>query len=482
MSIALSLFVDDAESAVAEATRLQALARWVELRLDRAPEMDFAALVEAMPLPVIAACPRLDEGGHFRGEEEARAARLQEAAAGGASFVDVPLGAPRPAELPRGTGVIHSWHEKPGENADLRVQLHRIESQLESGDVAKVVAYAEHHDDAMRSFPLYGTTRAPLVSFAMGPGGRATRAWAPVMGAPWTYASGAEATAPGQWTVEDLVALHPPGGATPRTSLFAVVGRPVGHSRSPLLWNLALRMTGFDAFYLAVEPRSFQRFLHAHRYAPFQGFSITSPYKADALAAADSADPRARDIGAANTLHRSASGWKAYNTDGPAAFDAIEAAGYRRGEPVAIVGAGGAARAVAFEARERGCPFQVVARDLAAARTLATPWGGSAASLDDWSPADAAAVLQATPVGSEAAPGNLLAGRVLAPGSHVLDMVYAPSRTALLAQAREQGAVAVPGYQMLVRQMVEQFALFTGQRVPVEPLLRTLEADLGVAA
>ncbi|TAH39977.1 MAG: type I 3-dehydroquinate dehydratase [Planctomycetota bacterium] len=479
MSLALSLHVAGAEQAVAAARQALGLARWLELRLDRAPALDFAALVRALPLPVIAACPRREEGGDFAGSLAERDARLCAAAQGGARFVDVPLGAPRPAALPAATGVIHSFHERPGERSDLRAQLHRIEARLEPGDVAKLVAHGGH-EDGMRALDLYGTTRAPLVAFAQGPGARASRAWAPVFGAPWTYASlpGA-ATAPGQWTLQELFALWPPGGPDAATSLYAVVGRPIAHSRSPLLWNTAFRLCGLNAFHLAVEVESFDRFLRQHRARPFQGFSITAPFKGDALRAADAADAAAAEIGAANTLQRTAGGWKAWNTDGPAALDALAAAGLAARARILVLGAGGAARAVLHEARRRGHPAHVAARRADAALDLAAQAGGaSAGALDQLRLDGFAALVQATPVGGDALPGNLLAGRLLPPGLLVLDMVYSPARTPLLAQALEQGARPVFGYDMLVRQMRAQFHLLTGREVPAEPLLAAVRADL----
>lgn len=480
MSLALSLFVQD-EAALHAALRAAAgLAQWLELRLDRAPRLDFETLVRGLPLPVIAACPRRDEGGHFEGSLAEREARLRAAAAGGARYLDLPLGAPLPADLPPAVRRIHSFHEDPQRRVDLREPLRRIEGLLQPGDVAKVVAWGHGHEDGMRALALYQETRAPLLAFAQGPGGRASRAWAPVLGAPWTYAClpGA-ATAPGQWTVQELFALWPPGGADARTGLFAVVGRPIAHSRSPLLWNTALRLCGLNAFHLAVEVERFEDFLRAHRASPFLGFSVTAPFKGDALRAADLADAAAARIGAANTLQRTEHGWKAWNTDGPAALDALEAAGLRPGARVLVLGAGGSARAVAHEASGRGHSVHVAARDARAAHGLAAELpGASAGGLEPLRLDGCGALVQATPVGGQACPGNLLAGRLLPPGMPVLDLVYAPPLTPLLAQAQEQGARPVFGYDMLVRQMRLQFQRLTGHEVPAAPLMAAVRADL----
>lgn len=491
MSIALSLFVKS-ENQTLEAVRSHAgFVQWIELRLDQAPPMDFCELVRQMPKPTIATCPLQSEGGFYSGSVQERNVRLLQAASGGARFVDVALAAKPPENLPAKTRIVHSWHEKPGEQADLRVQLHHLEGRLNPGDVAKVVAWAEDHSQAMRVASLYGTTRAPLVAFAQGPGGKASRAWAPTWGAPWTYASpirteAGQTTGVGQWKASELFTLFPPGGVRPTTSLYGVVGNPVTESRSPLLWNTAFRILGLDAFYVALPTDSFAGFLHAHRQTAVQGFSVTAPFKKAALESAQEVDPAARAIGAANTLQRVRTGWKAYNTDGDAALEAMAACGCPFPGEVLVLGAGGAARAAVYAALQRGCSVQVAARRLSAAQSLceqlqAYVQGGamiSARTIQEVQPQQFTAVVNATPVGSLHEPGNVLAGRLLPTGTYVLDMVYQPYPTALGSQVREQGAAWIPGHHMLLRQMLAQFRLFTGQDAPWDALLRALETDL----
>ena len=496
MTLCLSLLLRDPEETRRRMEAAQGLAGLVELRLDAAPDLDVEAFVRASPLPVIATCMRAADGGLWRGSEEERNARLRAAARGGARWVDLPLGAPDPGGLPSSTRILRSWHGRPGEAADLGEVLRRLEEGLRPGGAAKVVPWAEDPREAMAVLPLYGQARHPLVAFAMGPGGRASRAWSPVFGAPWVYTawSPEEATAPGQWTLRELFSLYPPGGPGPRTQLFAVVGRPVGHSRSPLLWNTAFRILGLDAFYLAVEPADFEGFLAAHSHPAFRGFSVTAPFKGAALAAADRASEAARAVGAANTLRRGPHGWEAFATDGPAALDALAGAGLEGGSPVLILGAGGAARCAAFEAVRRGHPVTVAARRPEQARELAAalaPALGPEAQLAardlaelrrEDALADFGGVIQATPLGSRAAPGDPLEGAVFRPGQAVLDMVYDPPETALLRRARAAGARTAGGGRMLLLQMLEQFRLATGLEAPREPLERALEADLAAAA
>jgi len=487
VSLALSLFVGDPREALERARAARGRAARVELRLDRAPALDFAALVRSMPLPVLAACPRRAEGGFFEGSAAERAGRLLAAAEGGADFLDLPLGAERPAGLPGAVRLVHSWHEAPGERADLEERLHRLEARCRPGDVVKVVAWAETYSESVRAFSLYGRTSAPLIAFAQGAGGRASRAFAVVFGAPWIYVRDDEpATAPGQWRLSELFALFPPGGAGPSTRLFGVAGNPIGHSRSPLLWNFAFRLCGIDAFYLALEPDRFGGFLEAHAHPAFQGFSVTAPFKRAALEAAGEADPAALRAGAANTLQRTAAGWKAFNTDGAAALDALQEAGLSLPGRVLVLGAGGAARGAASEALARGFAVHLASRRGAAAEELAAHLAGAggpaapaltAGDLSGFDPRKFAAVVNATPVGGDGVEGNLLAGRRLSCATVVLDMVYSPPLTPLLREAREQECRIVSGARMLVKQMRRQFRLFTGEDVPENSLARAMRAE-----
>ena len=488
MSFAVSLFVESAEQTARDAALAAAQgAGWIELRLDRAPELGFAAVVRAMPLPVIAACPLASENGHFAGGEGARRARLAAAAAGGAAFLDLPHpghGEDDPSwwsALPAGGWrAVRSWHEPRGARADLAAVHRALRAAARPGDVVKLVAWAEDEAESWRVNALAAHTAGPpQVVFAQGPGGRPSRLWTLASGAPWSYASlPGRPTAPGQWSAEEMAAAlggQPPAGAP----LYAVVGRPVAHSRSPLLWRAALRAAGLPGLYDRVEPPAdFAAFLAAHAPPSFRGFSVTAPFKAAALAAADEADESAARVGAANTLQRTARGWKAWNSDGPAALDALLAAGAPAGAPLLVLGAGGAAAAVAAEAVRRGQPVTLAARRPEAAAALADRLGARGAALGEVRAADFPCVVQATPVGGSMKEGNLLAADPPAPGSFVLDMVYQPAATALLRAAAARGAVAVGGAEMLLRQMLAQFRILTGREAEAGPLRRLLLADL----
>jgi shikimate dehydrogenase len=483
--LAVSLFAEDPRHLRDRLRLLAGQVQWVELRLDRAPPgLDLAALRAEFPeLRFLAAFRPLAPAARAeRGEW------LRNAASAGCDALDLPLGEEVPLWAAR-VPLVRSFHESEGAPSDLAARLREGLSAARAGDLVKIVAWADTAESAARVFPLYEMAPAgSLLAFAMGPGGAATRLWAPAFGAPFTFACWpGEETALGQMDWRTLTALLP---ARPdaRAPLYGVIGRPVSHSLSPRLWSASFRLERPPAasVYAPCAAGDLAAFLRAHSGERFAAFSVTAPFKEAALRAAAQADPLAVACGAANFLLRERGGWRACNTDGAAALDASEAAGLRAPGPLLILGAGGAARAAAAEALRRGYAVTVAARRPETARALVEDLRAlgtaRACGIGEMELADAAGVIQATTLGSRGQPGNPAAGRELRAGAVVLDMVYDPPRTEFLLQAQRQGAIAVAGVEMLVRQMIEQVRLARGSTPPLELLRDDLRRALRARA
>ena len=475
--IAVSLFVTEPRPLRDRLRLLEGQVPWVELRLDHASD-DF-------PLrEVRAAFPSLRFLATFHplrpGVGAERARRLQEAAAAGFDALDFPLEDALPA-WSAGKMRVHSFHEAQGAPADLSAALRRAMERSEPQDLIKVVAWADAAEDAARVLPLYAQAPAGrLLAFAMGPGGGGTRVWAPGLGAPFTFACWpGEETAPGQLDWREMRRLLPENCQT-KAPLYGVIGRPVQHSLSPRLWSRSFRLEQppAGAVYAACAAQDLGAFLRAHAGPPFAAFSITAPFKEEALRLAGSVDPVAQACGAANFLLREKSGWKACNTDGAAALDAMAQAGLFPPVPLLILGAGGAARAAAAEALRRHFFVTMVARRRVQAEAVAAalqPLGSiHVLDLEEVDPRVFVGVIQATTLGSRSQPGNPMAGRHFCPGAVALDMVYEPAETEFLQQATAEGAAAVGGAEMLLRQMLKQYRL---ARV-AEPPLALLREEL----
>jgi shikimate dehydrogenase len=264
-------------------------------------------------------------------------------------------------------------------------------------------------------------------------------------------------------------------------SLAGVVGRPVGHSRSPRLFRHWLARHGIAGDYVALDvaPEDLVEVVRVLPRAGFRGVNVTIPHKEAALALADKASERARAIGAANLLVFEGGATLADNTDGEGFLAALRAAmpawGAEAG-PVCLLGAGGAARAVAWALVGAGCDVVVANRNRARAEALAEAFPGGL-RVEDWAEAGnlveaSALVVNATSLGMAGQSALRVPLDGLRPGQVVMDLVYVPLETPLLAAARAAGAVAVDGLGMLLHQAVPAFERWFGVRPTVDHDLR----------
>jgi shikimate dehydrogenase len=250
----------------------------------------------------------------------------------------------------------------------------------------------------------------------------------------------------------------------------AVIGHPVAHSRSPALFARFAAATGIALQYDAVDvlPEALEATLARWRATPeFVGCNVTLPHKERALALADRVEPAARACGAANVLTREDGRLVADNTD----VAGVEAALAQhdvelRGARVVILGAGGAARAVAEAARRSGAAHvTVAARDRSRAESVAADFGAVAGGLDEVPVADV--YVNATPVGMQGQSQRSLLPHDAPRGAAAFDLVYVPEETPFLIDARARGLRTVPGTAMFLAQAVATFERWFG----VTPLL-----------
>ena len=451
-----------------------------ELRLDCLARRDaktLGDLIEHRPLPVIVTCRPVRQGGRYEGPEAARLALLAEAARLGAEYVDVEDDVPA-SDWPAAK-VIVSHHDFRGRPAD----LDKLVKELAAGPAAvvKVAFAAAGPEDALAALAAVRGCAKPAMVIAMGECGVASRILAPKVGAFGTFASleaGAE-SAPGQAPLATMKGMYRWDSISPATQVFGVVGCPVAQSLSPVTHNAFLAGEKMDAVYvpLRVEPSQadFARFLRAVReaaWADVRGLSVTIPHKEHALAAvgAESVDELSRRIGAINTVRLDAAGrLRGWNTDYAGAIDALcEGMGIRRdelsGRHVAVLGAGGAARAVVAGLDHYGAIITIYNRTLARAAELAGDFGADARPLADLPQLRAEVLINCTSIGMyPRVDESPVPEAVLPRVSVVFDTVYNPVRTLLLRQAAEAGCRTVGGLDMFLRQAEAQFELWTGR-------------------
>jgi shikimate dehydrogenase len=249
--------------------------------------------------------------------------------------------------------------------------------------------------------------------------------------------------------------------------------------------NAAYRELALPFTYVPFEVTDLRGALAGMRALGIRGFGVSHPFKRDVMPLLDAIDPVAAAIGAVNTIVHDGATLVGHNTDWIGATRALEeAGGTLAGARVLLLGAGGAARAIAFGLRERGARTTIANRDEAKARALAAEVGSEthgAPLAEAGRAADYDVVVNATTVGmagTTSAPGAADASPVpagaLREGQTVMDIVYSPLHTRLLADARARGARAVHGGRMLLFQAAEQFRLYTGRDAPLDAMERAL--------
>ncbi|MEO6294551.1 MAG: shikimate dehydrogenase [Candidatus Limnocylindria bacterium] len=250
------------------------------------------------------------------------------------------------------------------------------------------------------------------------------------------------------------------------TDLAVLLGHGIGYSASPAMHNAAFAALEMDARY---ELRDVDSLNLADEVAVLLeygriGANVTTPHKIAVCQLVDELGPEVRRLGAANTIVRHGDRLVARNTD-VAALAAALPSGINR---AVVLGAGGASRAVVACLREAGCA-QVLVLDRA--RWASLPGAIATAEL----------LVNATPIGtgSDETP---VPARLLRPGLWILDLVYRPSPTRLVREAREAGAEARDGAGVLLRQASLSFTLWTGREAPVEVMRRALQVELGATA
>ena len=265
--------------------------------------------------------------------------------------------------------------------------------------------------------------------------------------------------------------------------LAGVIGWPVSHSRSPLLHGTWLARHGIDGAYvpLPVRPADFPAVVRALAAAGFAGVNVTVPHKQAAFDLCDTLDTAARRTGAVNTLVFRDGAIAGRNTDGAGFVDSLLAAGLPYDADVLLLGAGGAARAIAVALLDAGARVTVSNRSPGRAEALAEALGVSVAAWDDRDAAlaDHGLLVNTTVLGMAGQPALPMSLARAAAGLIVADIVYVPLETPLLAEARARGLRTLDGLGMLLHQARAGFEAWFGVRPEVDQALRDIVvADL----
>ena len=349
---------------------------------------------------------------------------------------------------------------------------------------ARVLKIAVQANDAIDCFPVFQLLERAredgreMIAIAMGTAGVATRILGPSRGAFLTYASleNERETAPGQISARELSEVYRVEKIDRHTQIFGLVGWPVSHSVSPLMHNAAFAAAGTNAVYIPFETRDIKAFVKRMIHPRtreldwnVRGLSVTAPHKFAVIDQLDWIDSGALAVGAVNTIVIEGESLRGYNTDAPGLMKPlIKELGDLRGAHCAVIGAGGAASAALWSFKQAGARTSVFARDATKASALAERFGAEHLPLEEARFEGFDVVVNATPLGTAGefesetpASSSQLRGAALA-----YDLVYNPTETRFLREARDAGCKTLGGLAMLVAQADEQFKLWTGAAPP----------------
>jgi 3-dehydroquinate dehydratase / shikimate dehydrogenase len=464
--------------------------RTIELRLDWLKNRKELKLLLARlrlsprPATFVATCRRREAGGRFSGSVPVQLEYLYAANRAGCEWCDLEAESISEAIIELRKGIDHyglrvlSWHcfdcTPPEESlAALLRKLESVSAKL-SFSAIKIATQCESFAESLRVLGL-SLGKRNVIAVPMGDAATPARILALREGSALAYAPVGTATAPGQVSLEEMENLYRADKLDRRTSVYGVVGDPIGHSLSPRLHNAGFQARRVNAVYLPFQVKDLRDFLGVIERLGIKGFSVTRPHKERMLRHLDECDPLAAAIGAVNTVViRGAGKLYGYNTDYVGVLRALERRIPIAGSRVLIFGAGGAARAVAFALESGGASVAVCARRPEQAKKLAGAVHGEMIPRSRLRREFFDAIVNATPVGMhphvESSP---LDAREL--NCHlVFDLVYRPRETRLLKLAARRGIETVSGLEMFLAQGIVQWEIWMGERAPEKAMRRAV--------
>ena len=272
-----------------------------------------------------------------------------------------------------------------------------------------------------------------------------------------------------------------------KTKVCCLIGDPVEHSLSPIMFNSAFKEMGIDCAYLAfrVLRSELGTAIAGIRGLSFVGSNVTTPHKEETLKYLDRLDPSAGLSGSVNVIHNVDGELVGYSTDGYGAIKALEEGGISiGGMRIMVLGYGGAARSVSFElARDgRAGGILIAGRDMIKASALANGISSfmraEAITLKEGEKAGADLIINCTPVGMRPnTDESPLPPEALVGATAVMDLIYSPRETAFLRSAKAKGCKTIGGIEMLIHQGAKAFKIWFGKKAPIGVMRRAIEGD-----
>ena len=463
-SLIASLLAPPSSSGV-ELSTLPESVQWVEVRADLTGELDPDWL-----------------RSHFRGGiiysfGDDSVERTQRLAAAAERYDRVELKADRDfttellGQVPQEKRLV-AWYGRANNSSELRERFDQISSVPAS--LYKVVTTSEHiSEEFLPLWLLKSLRRTDTVAYSHGTLGFWNRLVALQLGAPAIYGAAAPNTV-FEPTVAKLIDDYDLPHVRPVKELFAIIGNPVFHSLSPRLHNASYRAMGYPALFVPLHVESFDEFWRDFIVSktldslgfPMNGMTVASPHKEKALQAATNVSAMSRQAEAANILVRNNGWWNADTTDPDVVYAARKQRSVNvREKRAAVIGCGGAGRAIAAALIESGAGVTLINRGAERGEHAAALLGLNYIPLPDFDAHGYDIVVNATPVGRDTDEIPFKIER-LNNKAVVIDLVYGSRPTPLIGGTRARSQVAIDGRDVLLTQVRHQFQMMTGRKMP----------------
>lgn len=441
-------------------------ARIIELRLDlfqeRSPEK-LKELLRRFAIPMIFTLRSKKQGGRYEGDEQSQLLEIEKLLACKPAYFD----------LESDTQKSFLFHvKKKYPEVEIILSLHTFESHVKPFNeyferMPKIesawykIAVSCNSTLQTLQFLNERKKQKKLILVSMGENGQISRILNPILGGEITYCCLDEnaSVAPGQLTAKTLQEVYRSSRLHSQSKIYGLIGDPVTQSIGHLTHNHLMSQLNLDAVYVKMRlpVEDLKDALRFMRQLEFRGLSVTMPLKEKILNYLDDVDLEAQKIGAVNTVLIEEGKAKGFNTDGTGAVDSLEVACRVAGKKILILGAGGAARAIAYEAIKRGAKVTLLNRDQERVQTLAKNLSCEGDKLEKVNihiEKGYDILINTIPQ----VPQQVLTSFIR--GSLVMDIISYPIETQFLRAARQSGCKIIPGYQMFIRQAMKQFQLW----------------------
>lgn len=383
--------------------------------------------------------------------------------------------------------LICSHHDFEGTPKNLNDVYERLKKT--NADVVKIAVQAHDATDTIHIWKLLEKAKSEnqqIIPIAMGESGKWTRILSLAHGAFMTYASldAGRETAPGQVSAQDLIEVYRAKELNEQTEIYGIIGGNTSYSMSPYMHNAAFKFHKLNAVFVPLQVKNLDGFIR-RMVKPetreielnFKGFAVTIPHKQSVIKHLDCLDETAEKIGAVNTVKIEDGKLYGYNTDAQGFIEPLKTAyGDLKNAKVAVLGAGGAARACVYALKKEGAEATIFARDLKKTEALANEFEVGLEKLSTQHSALSAfeVVVNATPLGTKGSFENETpATAEQIKNIHLAyDLVYNPFETRFLREAKSAHVPTIGGLAMLIAQAMKQQKIWTGLDAPMKQMSR----------